>query len=177
MRICDWKRKVFQRSPTFWEIYWNSTFHISPSTKNPPLNLISSQQIQFTSAHQTFLKIRFSPSSLHSCILHMHDIMRPRLFRSFLLPHSRFNNPNVYIVNLGPLEYCSYASDCGSRHRSMQVIFCAIRLCTKRDRSVIKIIPPTTHTCFINCNREKVFDYWQLKKKKKKKKKREKINK
>ena len=151
------------------------TYHHPQKIRHWILSQASS--IQFTSAHQTFLKIRFSPSSLHSCILHMHDIMRPRLFRSFLLPHSRFNNPNVYIVNLGPLEYCSYASDCGSRHRSMQVIFCAIRLCTKRDRSVIKIIPPTTHTCFINCNREKVFDYWQLKKKKKKKKKREKINK
>jgi hypothetical protein len=96
-------------------------FNISPITIHTKSAIESyPQPAQFNSqVHiKHFLKIRFTSSSLQSCILHVNDIMRPQwLFCSFLSAHSRFNNPNIYNVSLGPLEHCSCASDCGSRHK------------------------------------------------------------
>ena len=92
------------------------TIHTKSATESYPQPAQSNSQVHT----KHFFKLRCSLSSLQSYILHMYDIMRPQwLFRSFVSAYSRLNNPNVHTVSLGPLEHCSCASDCGSRHTIM----------------------------------------------------------
>jgi hypothetical protein len=79
------------------EIYWTSAFHPLPSTQNPPLNLIPSQlnPIHMCTPNLFLRFVLVSSSSIQSCILHMHDVMRPQsLLPSFPSAHWGFNSPN-----------------------------------------------------------------------------------